>query len=277
MWFSLNFQYFKSLSLKYAFLLNDHHVTFRKSTIHCNNEWFANYLRTMFWSVFCPKEWVRKNIVNHVIFPAQIHISKPIDAPYFSFYVWFSCYSDNHNLLTVIEAVGLRRKILFNPPFLWKCLCQVRAIAVFPVFRLLTDFVCLLTYEFCLSFWNIARCSVILLLPLFKDDNQVILMWIWLILSYINLLGSLLRSPANNFIFWLDRLIFSVSINSHLYTIYLSPLEIRYMKAVLHNLQFAWNIKYSATEHILCINMSRYLFCIYPKYVLKCRLNYLTV
>jgi hypothetical protein len=47
---------------------------------------------------------------------------------------------------------------------------------VFPVFRLLTDFVCLLTYDFCLSFWNIARCSVILLLPLFKDDNQVILM-----------------------------------------------------------------------------------------------------
>jgi len=30
----------------------------------------------------------------------------------------------------------------------------------------LTDFVCLLTYEFCLSLWKIARCSVILLLPL---------------------------------------------------------------------------------------------------------------
>jgi hypothetical protein len=47
-----------------------------------------------------------------------------------------------------------------------KCLYQVRAIAVFQVFRLLTDFVCLLTYEFCLSLWKIARCSVILLLPL---------------------------------------------------------------------------------------------------------------
>jgi len=33
-------------------------------------------------------------------------------------------------------------------PFLWKCLYQVRAIVVFSVFRLLTDFVCLLTYEF---------------------------------------------------------------------------------------------------------------------------------
>jgi hypothetical protein len=57
-------------------------------------------------------------------------------------------------------------KIWFNPPFLWKCLYQVRAIAVFPVFRLLNDFFCLLTYEFCLSLWKIARCSVILLLHL---------------------------------------------------------------------------------------------------------------
>jgi hypothetical protein len=48
---------------------------------------------------------------------------------------------------------------------------KVRAIAVFPVFRLLTDFVCLLTYEFCLSLWKIARCSVILLLPLFDFCN----------------------------------------------------------------------------------------------------------
>jgi len=52
--------------------------------------------------------------------------------------------------------------------FLWKCLYQVRAIAVFTVFRLLTDCVCLLINEFCLSLWKIARCSVILLLPLFK-------------------------------------------------------------------------------------------------------------
>jgi len=31
---------------------------------------------------------------------------------------------------------------------------------------LLTDFVCLLIYEFWLSLWKIALCSVILLLPL---------------------------------------------------------------------------------------------------------------
>jgi hypothetical protein len=59
------------------------------------------------------------------------------------------------------------RKIWFNPPFLWKCLYQVRVITVFPVFRLLTDFVCLYTYEFWLSLWKIVRSWVILLLPLF--------------------------------------------------------------------------------------------------------------
>ena len=58
------------------------------------------------------------------------------------------------------------RKIWFNPPFLWKCLYQVRVITVFSVFRLLTDFVCLYTYEFWLSLWKIVRSSVILLLPL---------------------------------------------------------------------------------------------------------------
>jgi hypothetical protein len=40
-------------------------------------------------------------------------------------------------------------------------------ITVFTVFRLLTDFVCLYTYEFWLSLCKIARSSVILLLPLF--------------------------------------------------------------------------------------------------------------
>ena len=60
-----------------------------------------------------------------------------------------------------------RFKIWFNPPFLSKCLYQVRVITVFTVFRLLTDFVCLYTCEFWLSLWKIVRSSVILLLPLF--------------------------------------------------------------------------------------------------------------
>ena len=41
-----------------------------------------------------------------------------------------------------------------------------RVITVFTVFRLLTDFVCLYTYEFWLSLCKIVRSSVILLLPL---------------------------------------------------------------------------------------------------------------
>jgi len=38
---------------------------------------------------------------------------------------------------------------------------------------LLTDFVCLYTYEFWLSLWKIVRSSVILLLPLFVLDQHV--------------------------------------------------------------------------------------------------------
>jgi len=50
---------------------------------------FANYLRTMFWSVFGLTKWVLMNILNHVIFPAKIQISTPIDVPYIRVYVWF--------------------------------------------------------------------------------------------------------------------------------------------------------------------------------------------
>ena len=64
---------------------------------------------------------------------------------------------------TMMKAGG---KVWFNPPFLWKCLNQVRVITVFPFFQLLTDFVCLYNYEFCLSLWKIVRSLVILLLPL---------------------------------------------------------------------------------------------------------------
>jgi len=97
---------------------------------------FANYLRTMFWSVFCLTEWVWMNIKNTNI--------KRIDVPYICVYVWF------------------------------------------------------------------------------KDDKHVIWMWIWLILKNICLLDRIwslwlihfAHSPTN-FISWLGRLIFSVSINSH--------------------------------------------------------------
>ena len=63
----------------------------------------------------------------------------------------------------------------------------------------------------------------------FKDDKHVIWMWIWLMLKNISLLDRIwslwlvrfAHSPLI-FIFWLGRLIFSVSINSHPHNIYIS-------------------------------------------------------
>ena len=62
----------------------------------------------------------------------------------------------------------------------------------------------------------------------FKDDKHVIWMWIWLILKNISLLDRIwslwlvrfAHSPPN-VIFWLGRLIFSVSINSHPDNVYI--------------------------------------------------------
>ena len=62
----------------------------------------------------------------------------------------------------------------------------------------------------------------------FKDDKHVIWSWIWLILKNISLLDRIwslwlvgfAHSPPN-FIFWLGRQIFSISINSHPDNIYI--------------------------------------------------------
>jgi hypothetical protein len=50
----------------------------------------------------------------------------------------------------------------FIPPFLQKCLYQVRVITVFTVFRLLTDFVCLYTWvlTFPFEYWYYVGVSV---------------------------------------------------------------------------------------------------------------------
>jgi hypothetical protein len=56
-----------------------------------------------------------------------------------------------------------------QPRVTWSMLTtkvNVKVITVFTVFRLLTDFVCLYTYEFWLFLWKIVRSSVILLLSL---------------------------------------------------------------------------------------------------------------
>ena len=69
----------------------------------------------------------------------------------------------------------------------------------------------------------------------FKDDKHVIWMWIWLILKNISLLDRIwslwvvrfAHSPPD-FIFWLRRLIFSVSINSHPDNLYISACSTEY-------------------------------------------------
>jgi hypothetical protein len=72
------------------------------------------------------------------------------------------------------------------------------------------------------------KCPLFYIYGWFKDDKYVIWMWIWLIMKNISLLDRIwslwlvrfAHSPTN-FIFWLGRLIFSVSINSHPDNIYL--------------------------------------------------------
>jgi hypothetical protein len=49
----------------------------------------------------------------------------------------------------------------------------------FTVFRLLTDFVCLYTYEFWLSLCKIVRSSVILFLPLFTNSSVYVMVVIF--------------------------------------------------------------------------------------------------
>ena len=101
---------------------------------------------------------------------------------------------------TGIYGVSEKKMFFFCPlyclSFFDVCLYQVRVITVFPVFRLLTDFVCLYTYEYWLSLCKIVRSSVILLLPLFSNYSFGIfkLFLIWNICIFLNrstLYGSL--------------------------------------------------------------------------------------
>jgi hypothetical protein len=86
----------------------------------------------------------------------------------------------------------------------------------------------ILTHEIFPAKIQIYTCRCICVYVWFYNDTHVIWMWIWLILKYISQLDRirslwLVRfalSPPN-FIFWLGRLIFSVSINSHPDNIYI--------------------------------------------------------
>jgi hypothetical protein len=81
-------------------------------------------------------------------------------------------------------------QIWFNPPFLYKCLYQVRVITVCTVFRLLTDFVCLYTYEFWLfvkssyTFFYVKHIITFIPLELFKSFTCLTITWYGLTSSY---------------------------------------------------------------------------------------------
>jgi hypothetical protein len=71
----------------------------------------------------------------------------------------------------------------------------------FSVFRLLTNFVCLYTYEFWLSLCKIARSAVILLLPLFNAICLYRRLWL------VTILRKILNLPvANKGFSWKDPL-----------------------------------------------------------------------
>jgi hypothetical protein len=89
-----------------------------------------------------------KNIIPHIRNKNQIE--KIVETEEQS----WNCFTNN-DFLKVLLVFKL-------PP--WH-----KYITVFTVFRLLTDFVCLYTYEFWRSLWKIVRSSVILLLPLFSN------------------------------------------------------------------------------------------------------------
>jgi hypothetical protein len=66
----------------------------------------------------------------------------------------------------------------------------------FSVFRLLTDFVCLYTYEFWLSLCKIVRSSVILLLPLFVLVDE------WNSYTIVDRQKKLIKTATN---FWVQE------------------------------------------------------------------------
>ena len=82
-------------------------------------------------------------------------------------YCYKYCYSDSRNE----RGGGGRGGALQSDSthHFFRNACTKSGSLRFSVFRLLTDFVCLYTYEFLLSLCKIARSSVILLLPLFDD------------------------------------------------------------------------------------------------------------
>jgi hypothetical protein len=109
---------------------------------------------------------VRKHVVRFV-FPPVWHIN--VICSY-----WYFCCSTGKYINIVLKFKVYHHYII---RYFWKTFRSLNAYippiymrrtnyTVFTVFRLLTDFVCLYTYEFWLYLCKIVRSSVILLLPL---------------------------------------------------------------------------------------------------------------
>jgi hypothetical protein len=82
-------------------------------------------------------------------------------------YCYKYCYSDSRKLWAVMKEGGLALSNLIQPTISLEMPVPSQGHYGFHSFRLLTDFVCLYTYEFWPSLCKIVRSSVILLLPLF--------------------------------------------------------------------------------------------------------------
>ena len=104
----------------------------------------------------------------------------------------------------------------------------------------------------------------------FKDDKHVIWMWIWLIQKNISLLDRIwslwlvrfAHSPPN-FISWLGRLIFSVSINSHPDNIYILITSIFFSQDKDYQVHIRWaGILFKGLMWIYTnFNTALWLFC----------------
>ena len=101
----------------------------------------------------------------------------------------------SHNGIGTKKREVWRLNIWFIPPFLYKCLYQVRVITVFKVFQLLTDFF-LFIYFWVLTF-PLEDCS--------EFGNFVIILilsWIFKVLAHCNIFPCLDSSLHSDILCW---------------------------------------------------------------------------
>ena len=107
-------------------------------------------------NIFSINVW-RKSVFD--IYFAEFGTALTTTLPILFQYCYKYCYSDSRNLWAVMKAGGLALYILIQPTISLEMPVPSQGHYVFIVFRLLTDFVCLHTYEFWLSLWKIVRSS----------------------------------------------------------------------------------------------------------------------